>query len=593
MDSLLAYIVQVNTLMAIIYGGYILLLKNLTFYQLNRVYFLLGAAIAFVYPFFDIKSLFQRHIEPVGELVGFIPDFYVREDRSVYTLENMVYASIAMGIVFLGVKFCIQLLSLFRVHLHSVDATWKRYIYRNVLFPVVPFSFLNKIYLNKEQHKELELEDIFEHEAIHVKGLHSMDILLFEIVLIGCWYNPFVWLMRTAIRQNLEFLTDQQVLKKGVDRQTYQYSLLNVSKQGVAIGISNQFNFKLLKKRIMMMNKKRSSKLELSKYAFLLPIIIFSAGAFTVTKADDHIIEVVNIAKETDMADLRQVLHIKEPILADTTDLLDEKKPDTLKNVEFRVEKKADELETDGKVLGLSDLSEANASAKKTFIFRSSGGLEKSPLVIVDGVKQIWGYDLHALKRNDIASVEILRDRAAITDFGDAGRNGVIKVTTKGSQTAELINIRGDKVDTSKNQGIVVKGYVKDRTTDVHNLTLKAVNSNGKQPLVIVDGVEKSDQNLTDISPDDIESISVLKDAAGTAIYGGKGADGVMLMTTKVKSSNDRKTNAEYTDDDVFFINGLAVSKNEFKAVPRVEVETVEVIKDTEKTGRRFEMKTK
>src|SRR5690606_40407857 len=92
--------------------------------------------------------------------------------------------------------------------------------------------------------------------------------------------------MRRAVRQNLEYLTDQQVLNKGVDRQTYQYSLLNVSKQGASLGLSNRFNFKFLKKRIMMMNKKKSSKLELSKYAFLLPIVIFSAGAFTVSRAE-------------------------------------------------------------------------------------------------------------------------------------------------------------------------------------------------------------------------------------------------------------------------------------------------------------------
>jgi len=94
-------------------------------------------------------------------------------------------------------------------------------------------------------------------------------------------------------------LTDQQVLNKGVDRQTYQYSLLNVTQQGAAVGISNQFNFKTLKKRIMMMNKKRSSRLELSKYAFLLPIVILAGASFTVSKAESKIEEVITVAKET------------------------------------------------------------------------------------------------------------------------------------------------------------------------------------------------------------------------------------------------------------------------------------------------------
>ncbi|MFX5922293.1 M56 family metallopeptidase, partial [Acinetobacter baumannii] len=83
------------------------------------------------------------------------------------------------------------------------------YFFKDVIFPIVPFSFFNKIYIHKAQHLDEELQDIFEHEHVHVKGLHTWDILLFEMLLIGCWYNPFVWLMRKAVRQNLEYLTDQ------------------------------------------------------------------------------------------------------------------------------------------------------------------------------------------------------------------------------------------------------------------------------------------------------------------------------------------------------------------------------------------------
>jgi TonB-linked SusC/RagA family outer membrane protein len=53
---------------------------------------------------------------------------------------------------------------------------------------------------------------------------------------------------------------------------------------------------------------------------------------------------------------------------------------------------------------------------------------------------------------------------------------------------------------------------------------------NNNNALVIVDGIE---QQITDINPDDIESVSVLKDAASTAIYGSRAANGVLLITTK------------------------------------------------------------
>ncbi len=53
---------------------------------------------------------------------------------------------------------------------------------------------------------------------------------------------------------------------------------------------------------------------------------------------------------------------------------------------------------------------------------------------------------------------------------------------------------------------------------------------NGGQPLILVDGVER---NMSDVDPNEVKSISVLKDASATAVFGVKGADGVILITTK------------------------------------------------------------
>ena len=65
---------------------------------------------------------------------------------------------------------------------------------------------------------------------------------------------------------------------------------------------------------------------------------------------------------------------------------------------------------------------------------------------------------------------------------------------------------------------------------------------NDASPLVLVDGMEMS---LSDVNPMDIESISVLKDAASCAIYGNRGANGVILVTTK--SGTDGKVSVTYT----------------------------------------------
>ncbi len=145
--------------------------------------------------------------------------------------------------------------------------------------PVIPFSFGNAIFLNQHLHDEEELKEIIRHEFIHVKQRHTIDIIWSEAICILNWYNPFSWLLRKAIRQNLEFIADQQVLKTGLDRRQYQYLLLKVI--GVpTYSIASNFNFKSLKKRIAMMNKVSSARVHLVRFLLLLPLVAVILLAF-------------------------------------------------------------------------------------------------------------------------------------------------------------------------------------------------------------------------------------------------------------------------------------------------------------------------
>ncbi len=145
--------------------------------------------------------------------------------------------------------------------------------------PVIPFSFGNAIYINQHLHTEKEWEDIILHEYVHIRQRHTVDILIAELVCIVNWYNPFAWLIRYSIRQNLEFIADQQVLDKGVDRKGYQYHLLKVMGEP-RYRLANNFNFSSLKKRIVMMNQMRSAKLHLLKLLFVLPLVTVVLVAF-------------------------------------------------------------------------------------------------------------------------------------------------------------------------------------------------------------------------------------------------------------------------------------------------------------------------
>lgn len=81
-------------------------------------------------------------------------------------------------------------------------------------------------------------------------------------------------------------------------------------------------------------------------------------------------------------------------------------------------------------------------------------------------------------------------------------------------------------------------------------------NSN-TQPLFVVDGVPGVDPTM--ISPDDIESYNILKDAASTAIYGSRGANGVIIITTK--SSKNKQTSSDFVINQVNFNSQVSVSR--------------------------------
>lgn len=554
MESLLTYIIQVNLLLGIIYLGYIGLLKGLTFYVLNRVYFLAGGLFAFIYPFLDLKSLFVQRGLNMG-VVGEQISLYIMEPevQQQLTLGRLVEIVFMAGAVLLLLKFVFQLLSLLRIHLNSRSDQWRTYLFRNVLIPIVPFSFLNKIYVNKGQHVDAELKDIFKHEDIHVKGLHSLDILLFEMILVCCWYNPFVWLMRRAIRQNLEFLTDQQVLDKGIDKQTYQYSLLNVSKKGTSVGLSNQFNFKLLKRRIMMMNKKRSSKIELSKYAFLLPVFLLTGAAFTVSKAEGSIEGVVEKANETTVIQLNKDLQVDVSL------------------PEKKVGKVSKPLVENLSVNQMSVDTLIAKSPADTLHFRANMRFEKEPLYILEG-KEVNSTIMAAIPGTEIQSIDVIKDKAAAI-YGEKGKNGVILVALKknGSPTVtnQTLTFNYDKKDDAGNapkikvkgepSEVVVVGYKKEdadggelkgqvqgisgniigltddrsRKVAVSSIKFRGVHGAKGTPLFVVDGKIVEDKKLSELDPNTIHTLSILKDQNATALYGNQANDGVVIVTTK------------------------------------------------------------
>jgi hypothetical protein len=176
-------------------------------------------------------------------------------------------------------RFIIQFISLYRITLHAkLISTGQIKVY-HLPAPVIPFSFGNRVYIHCNNHSDSEINEIIAHEEAHIRQGHLVDILFVQFILIFQWFNPFAWLLNKAIRQILEFLADDSVISGGTDKKHYQYHLLKVTGNCVS-PLINPFNFSSLKKRIVMMNKNKTSQINLLRLLLLLPITAIIILAF-------------------------------------------------------------------------------------------------------------------------------------------------------------------------------------------------------------------------------------------------------------------------------------------------------------------------
>lgn len=279
MQPLLIYLLKLTCCLSCGYLFYYAMLRRITYYQWNRFFLLLFSVFAFIVPFitfsfFSDAVSFNRvffFTTAPATLVKNLSD--LPPVTNGWGPEEILSVAMVTGILFFVTRFLLRFYSLQKTRklakLVTADVEVKLY---HLPGEAAPFSFYNSIYLDTTLYQEEELEKIIAHELVHVNQKHTIDMLLAELICIVQWYNPFAWLLKQAIRQNLEFIADDAVLQKGISRKSYQYLLLKVS-GAVPYTLANNLLFPSLKKRIQMMNKTKTHRSHLWKFACLAPLV--------------------------------------------------------------------------------------------------------------------------------------------------------------------------------------------------------------------------------------------------------------------------------------------------------------------------------
>jgi beta-lactamase regulating signal transducer with metallopeptidase domain len=289
MPALFAYLLKLSCSLSVVYLFYQLVLRRLTFYNANRWYLMGYSLLCFFIPLINISGLIEQHQLNHSAVIRAIPSIesYTHNTKPLiqnntiasFTLWDYSFLFLVIGIIVLLTRLLVQYASYRMMRKQAQLINDDGIAIYQVSKSIIPFSFGNSIFINQCQHNEAELKEIIRHEFVHVTQRHTVDIIWAEIVCILNWYNPFAWLLRHAVRQNLEFIADNNVLESGIDKRSYQYLLLKV--MGLPqFSIAAPFNFSSLKKRIVMMNTLKSAKAHLVKFLFVLPLLAVLLLAF-------------------------------------------------------------------------------------------------------------------------------------------------------------------------------------------------------------------------------------------------------------------------------------------------------------------------
>ena len=289
MTPLFIYFIKVNLALALLYISYRLLFRNDTFFGLRRITLLGMLLIAFLYQLPDISSWLSTR-PTISEVVSYYSTILPKEmtteaitnpDKIAYEV-NMDWGKAGMtgliivylmGVLLLTIRSIAEIINLFITYRQSRKS--KINGVKVCLIPETeePYSFFRWIFIPAKKQSKLMLAEILQHETAHTRQIHSFDVLVGEFVSIICWINPFAWFFKKEIGLNLEYMADQEVMYAGYNKKEYQYHLIGMEHSNTAIAnLYNNFSVLPLKKRITMLNKKRTNGVGKVKYLALVPM---------------------------------------------------------------------------------------------------------------------------------------------------------------------------------------------------------------------------------------------------------------------------------------------------------------------------------
>ena len=277
-------ILQIIAIQALFLLVYDLFLKRETFFNYNRAYLIITSILSLVLPFIKLPELKTMTTK---DMVIRLPEVFIgTKTPSNYDIQIAEQAGIIIeqpqtpiwqiivitGIVVSSLLFLLKITKIYWLKYKNPKRWQGNILIVNLIKSSAAFSFFNTIFLG-ERISETEKPTIYEHEMVHIKEFHTIDLLFFEVLRIVFWFNPLVYIYQNRIKELHEYIADAKAMKQS-GKSEYYTSLLNQVLDVNQVSFTNTFfNKSLIKKRITMLQKSKSKQLNLIKYALLIPLV--------------------------------------------------------------------------------------------------------------------------------------------------------------------------------------------------------------------------------------------------------------------------------------------------------------------------------
>lgn len=640
MEAFLIYLFKSSIILSLFYLVYFFLLRKDTFFTFNRHFLLVGIISAILLPFIEFTTV-QFIEQPIAEDYQFSST--IIQSSGIEIPKKRDWLSIGFyGYLFVFIiltcRLGIQLLSLRKVLSEVSKKSSEGFLLIETSKDIAPFSFFTYIIYNPALHHPNDLDMIIRHEKVHARQIHTLDLLLTHFVAIFQWVNPLIWLYKKELEQNLEYIADYESTQDLASKKAYQLAMVSISSSNYTT-ITNNFYQSLIKKRIVMLNKKQSNRKNLWKMTLVIPLLCLFLLSFNTrteikyipnpdaekTKVDHTLIKEEAISS---INEEKSLIHKerKEPSTSKKKLAVKNVSPNKQNNKVVKEDQSMLAVHTDASH-NIHDNKAKEESIKFTILKTTTlEDLEKIKRIFKNEYQVTISFsDISRNDENEITTISIVmnseksnanfsvENESPITPIiisydyknekmgiGQSGSKNVWFKSRKGKKGATIFEIDSD--DEDQDDHIFIQSNDEKTIFNFDN------NSNA-DPLFIIDGKEASKKEVKKLKSKNIKTINVSKGDKAFEKYGKKAKDGVIDIITKkdtnkktgfkVKKAKNKypsslsrkKDNVQlYTKDGVLFvdknkikplilINGKKITEKELHTFKTNSMATIDVLK--------------